>query len=106
MPLLGLFAFAVAAAYVVSVLGPKPRPATLDSSQLQAVQSAAQQGAQSALPVGASPLPGQVFEPGFQGQPGASVSGVLFDRGERLPTGHKVLRDWRGCPHVVIGSEA
>ena len=107
MPLLLLLGLGVATAYVVSIIGPPPRPAPLNAqaaAQLAANTAAAQQAALSAQQAQATLAAlqsGQLFEPGFQGQPGASVSGCLVWRGETAHDGAKVVYDRAGNPHYV-----
>ena len=112
MPLLLLMAGGVLTAYVVWVVGPPPKPATLTQAQMDQLAAAnaasASEAAHQALaqqPVAGVP---QLFEPGFQGQPGASVAGsvagALFWRGEFAPDGARIVYDVRGQPHHVYGA--
>jgi len=106
MPVLWLIGLGVVTAYVVAMVGPKPPPSTLTDAQLAQLQASNAEAARQAASQAASQAlqQGQLFEPGFQGQPGASVSGALFWRGELAPDGAKIVYDVRGNPHHVYGA--
>lgn len=112
-----LIGLGVVTAYVVSLVGPAPKPVPLDAAtlaQLQANTAASQQAAQQALQAQQTLQAlqsGSLFQPGFQGQvpagtpaPTASVSGVLVWRGEVTRDGGHLVYDAVGNPHVVYGA--
>jgi hypothetical protein len=102
--LLLLIGGTVAAAYVVYLVGPPPKPAVLTQAQLDQIAAAnAAAVAAAAANTAANMGPPQLFEPGFQGQPGASVSGTLVWRGEIAADGARIVYDVRGNPHHVYG---
>ena len=116
MPLLWLMGAGVLTAYVVWLVGPPAKPSVLTQAQLDQLAASnaatASEAAHQALaqqPVAGVP---QLFEPGFQGQPGASVAGLqgasvagaLFWRGEFAPDGARIVYDVRGQPHHVYGA--
>ena len=110
MPILVLLALGVGTAYLVSLIGPPPRPAPLTpqtQAQLDATTAAAQQAATSASQAQATMAAlqsGELFQPGFQGQPGTTVSGVLLWRGETAADGARIVYDASGTPHRVYGA--
>jgi uncharacterized membrane protein len=103
--LLLLVGLGVVTAYVVSLVGPAPKPVPLSPqalAQLNAATAASQQAAQQALQAQqtlSALQSGQLFEPGFQGQPGSTVSGVLVWRGEVAADGARIVYDASGTPH-------
>jgi hypothetical protein len=110
VPLLLLLGGGLLTAYVISLIGPAPRPAPLTpqtQAQLDATTAASQQAAASAAQAQATLAAlqsGELFQPGFQGQPGATVSGVLVWRGEIAHDGAKVVYDRAGNAHYVYGA--
>jgi len=106
-PLLLLLGLGVATAYIVSLVGPTPRATPMLPQDQATLQAAAQQSAlaaQQSQATLAALQTGQLFQPGFQGQPGASVSGVLVWLGERTQDGAQVVYDAAGHPHFVYGA--
>jgi|GEM_PF-7073414 len=103
--LLPFLALAVVGAYVVSLVGPSPRATPMLPQDQATLQAAAQQSAfaaQQSQATLAALQTGQLFQPGFQGQPGASVAGVLVWRGERTSTGAKIVYDSLGNAHLLL----
>ena len=107
-----LVGLGVVTAYVVSVIGPAPKPVALSpeaQAQLNQATAASQQAAAQALQAQQTLQAlqtGQLFQPGFQGQAtsSATASGVLVWRGEVTQDGAHVVYDALGTPHYVYGA--